>query len=544
MNWTFERKIYALLGITALLGALMGWIEYGYQSRGEALEAHLYRHHLEMVKMSGVARGKATLVRERLSDHITATGKAEMSGLHADILKHEKELLFVIADMGRIPDITASEQASLKEFRDFWASYKQAMEGGVLSLSTAGKKADALALATKGADIQAFNKAMARLDSLEASSFDAVTAVARKQADNDRTSRMFLFFGLTAIFLVTAPILVSIARRTARSVKGVLAVTEAMAAGDFGKRIDVHGNDELTRIETAINRVQEELNGLFSKVSASANQVYKASDQTHKASDNFSHTLTRQTDMVEETTTIVMRMTEGIRKDADIARQADQLVAGARQRAENGSRDMKATLEAMKEISISSRMISDIIGVIDNISFKTDLLSLNAAIEAAKAGEHGKGFAVIAEEVRDLSQRSATGAKEIGSLIQENLRKTENGARLAEESMKRLNEIVADVKQVAVLVSDINTAAQEQAGGMERVLATTAQLGHVTRQNALLHQKSSLAAAELSGLAQDLTLAVGRYQGYSTDRHTGYQASETPSAPPGEPESLTCKDSI
>ncbi len=140
----------------------------------------------------------------------------------------------------------------------------------------------------------------------------------------------------------------------------------------------------------------------------------------------------------------------------------------------------------MGDINESSKKISDIISVIDEIAFQTNLLALNAAVEAARAGEQGRGFAVVATEVRSLAGRSATAAKEIKELIQDSVRKVEDGSLLVTQSGQTLEQIVLSVKKVSDIVAEIAAASREQSSGIEQVNKAVMQMDEMTQQNAAL----------------------------------------------------------
>ena len=146
--------------------------------------------------------------------------------------------------------------------------------------------------------------------------------------------------------------------------------------------------------------------------------------------------------------------------------------AGASQRATRptkGGAVVAKAVQAMTEINEASKKIADIIGVIDEIAFQTNLLALNAAVEAARAGEQGRGFAVVATEVRNLAGRSATAAKEIKALIQDSVRKVDEGSNLVTQSGATLEQIVGAVKKVTDIVAEIAAASREQSAGIEQV---------------------------------------------------------------------------
>jgi methyl-accepting chemotaxis protein len=161
-------------------------------------------------------------------------------------------------------------------------------------------------------------------------------------------------------------------------------------------------------------------------------------------------------------------------------------------------------INAMKEIGGASNKISDIIGVIDEIAFQTNLLALNAAVEAARAGEQGRGFAVVASEVRSLAQRSAGAAKEIKELINDSVKKVAEGTRLVDNSGETLEGIMTSIQSVLELISNINTASQEQATGINHVNAAISQMDTMTQQNAALVEETSAVSASMNTEASKL----------------------------------------
>ena len=284
-----------------------------------------------------------------------------------------------------------------------------------------------------------------------------------------------------------------------------------VAAGDLSTHISLRDGDTQSMM-AQLQQMQQSLAKVVSSVRQNADSVATASAQIAQGNQDLSQRTEEQASALEETAASMEQLGSTVVHNADNAKQADQLAAGARTVAQQGGDVVGQVVETMRGINTSSKKISDIIGVIDGIAFQTNILALNAAVEAARAGEQGRGFAVVASEVRSLAQRSATAAKEIKTLINESVEKVDAGAHSAAEAGKSMDEIVTRVKRVNDLIAEISHATGEQSTGIGQVGEAVQQLDQVTQQNAALVEESAAAADSLRQQAARMVEVVGVFK--------------------------------
>lgn len=286
-------------------------------------------------------------------------------------------------------------------------------------------------------------------------------------------------------------------------------VLEQMSIGDLTKCIEGDYSGTFGKLKGDVNGTIEKLTVVLDGINENADSVLTGSHEMAKGNANLSQRTEQQAASLEETAASMEQMTATVRQNADNAREANQLAAGAREQAEKGGAVVNNAVSAMTEISNSSKQIADIIGVIDEIAFQTNLLALNAAVEAARAGEQGRGFAVVASEVRNLAGRSATAAKEIKDLIKDSVLKVDEGSKLVDESGHTLEEIMNSVKKVSDIVAEIAAASQEQSDGIEQVNIAITQMDEMTQQNAALVEAAAKASETMNEQVTDLSDLVG-----------------------------------
>jgi methyl-accepting chemotaxis protein len=290
-------------------------------------------------------------------------------------------------------------------------------------------------------------------------------------------------------------------------------LVDSANAGNLTKRMQLDGKSGVfAEIGKGINHLTDNMTEVVSRVQAAATEVSRGAEEITQGNTDLSQRTEEQASGLEETASSMEEMTSTVKQNADNASKASQLATAARDQADKGGAVVNRAIRAMTEINDSSRKIVDIIGVIDEIAFQTNLLALNAAVEAARAGEQGRGFAVVATEVRNLAGRSATAAKEIKGLIQDSVKKVEEGSTLVTQSGQTLEQIVTAVKKVSDIIGEIAGASQEQSAGIEQVNKAVMQLDEMTQQNAALVEQASAASQSMASQAKALSEMMERYE--------------------------------
>ena len=264
-------------------------------------------------------------------------------------------------------------------------------------------------------------------------------------------------------------------------------------------------------------------------LSAGADQTSAAAGQVSSSSQSLAEGSSEQAASLEETSASLEEIASMTKRNAESATSAKDLAGQTRAAADTGAADMEEMKRAMDAIKGSSDDISKIIKTIDEIAFQTNILALNAAVEAARAGEAGMGFAVVAEEVRNLAQRSAQSAKETAGKIEDSVKKSDHGVQICAKVAQSLGEIVGKARQVDTLVAEIAQASKEQTQGIEQVNTAVSQMDKVTQSNAAGAEESAAAAEELSAQAVVLQESVAELLALvdGANNGTGHAAART-----------------
>ena len=288
---------------------------------------------------------------------------------------------------------------------------------------------------------------------------------------------------------------------------------DAMAGGNFTENLESeeYVGDYAPLLES-LKHIQEDMNKTLQEVHASSVQVLSSAEQVNTGAQSLSQGATEQASSIEELSANMQDISHSIQASTKTAGEAYKLQGEAGVAVLQSNEKMEEMRKAMDDITAKSNEISKIIKTIDDIAFQTNILSLNAAIEAARAGAAGKGFAVVADEVGNLAQKSAKAAQNTGLLIEETIEAVEKGAKITEETAESLNSVSKSTEEVNTLIEKISAASSKDLEGITSLNQGLQQISSVVQANSATAEQSAAASEELTGQANKMNELVERFQ--------------------------------
>ncbi|MBU5637824.1 methyl-accepting chemotaxis protein [Geomonas sp. Red69] len=435
--------------------------------------------------------------------------------------------------------MTSEEERSLfRGYAQARSEYLGCVER-ILAMNQAGRNAEAREL-LHGAGKEAALKQQGALDKLMAAKEQQGKTTARSN-ELAAASAARSIGGLLALGLILALVLgVVTSRMITRPLDKAVQVANRLAEGDLTVEVVVDSKDETGQLQAAMGHMVQSLRGLVTQTVQISSSIASASTQLQGTSAQIA---TGAEEVASQTGTVATGSEEMAATSADIARNCVLAAEASRQSSDSanqGAKVVQETITGMEEIAgrvrrtsktvealgHRSEEIGDIVGTIEDIADQTNLLALNAAIEAARAGEQGRGFAVVADEVRALAERTSKATKEIGTMIKaiqgetrdavramdEGVQEAEKGAASSQRSGQALEDILKCISEVSLQVSQIATAAEQQTATTTEVTSNIQQITDVVQHTARGAEETAMAAAQLAQQADELQTLVARFR--------------------------------
>jgi methyl-accepting chemotaxis protein len=534
-------RLYLGFGVVlVLLVALWGVGKWGVASLQGSV-SKTFRGDVQVMEHSTRARSNTLGLRRFEKDvFINLHSAKDVEKYYKSWLDERDKLNARLGDLDKVAVLPEDRQIvkALRENQEKYAAsfikaYQKIQAGEIKSTQEANQAMAEAKQATHKMleDVQVLSRAaLQRVGKAE----DSLAAFA------DSISRISLVIAVAAMLVG-----VIVAWRTARSISAPLnelrkTIAEVEKNSDFTRRIPVRGQDEvgqtaqsfnelLTAMQQALGQVRDSV----AKVSDSAQNLSSASSQVAAGSAQQSEATSSMAAAVEQMTVSINHVTDSAREALDISHQSGRLSSEGGEIIGRAAGEMaqiaevvRNTAHAIEELGQQSRQISSIVQVIKDVADQTNLLALNAAIEAARAGEQGRGFAVVADEVRKLAERTTKATDEITQMIaaiqgsaetaiftmEAAVDQVSGGAALANQAGSSIVQIKGGAEQVVHVVNDISSALSEQSSASNEIAAQVERVAQMTEENSAAAAATAGAANDLHELAGVMQAAVSRFK--------------------------------
>lgn len=527
MKWyanmkTAKKIISAFLLVTIILAGLGVYSISSLQSMNENTN-QMYGNNLISVRDLSAAQISYQQMGVYLRDMSTENGADELANFHSDIAAAREDIDKKL-DSYRPVAVTAEEQSLLKDFDTEYAAFLMLFD-------------QALTLAEKD-DLTAFNnfnKTELRIQGdkvtdilTELISFNVNLAEeTNQQSEQTYSSSLIITISVVAGAIIISVLIGNlIARSISRPLLQMLGLATEVANGNLTRSADINTKDEVGQLAAALNRMVSNLRELINGIVMNSQSVAASSEEISASTQEISSTSTSQSAAAANITELFRELSMAINSVAASAEEAAELsndtVRTAREGGyvvESSLQGMQAVNHKMSQLEEDSSKIGDIIEVIDDIAEQTNLLALNAAIEAARAGEQGRGFAVVADEVRKLAERSSDATKEITKIIKAMQENTKQSVRAVAESVQQsamtsqaFEQIITMVNNSSLKVNEIAAACEEESAQAAEVMNSVEAISASSEESAAASEETAATCQSLAQLSEELANSAAAFK--------------------------------
>ena len=523
-NWTLRQRILASFAVIIAIMLLMVVVSYSRLLKIEDSEVAVRDDAVPGVYLSSMIRSAwvdsylqtLELLGLREDKKLSDADKAEFKSFEARIQQQMSNYAQTIAG--------SEDRSEFDRFEGLHQAYNKSLSTVLDSL----QRGDLVA-ARKEFDSQltpTWTAGRMKLNDIITENKNVADRATNAIDDAVSAAKLSMFLSLAVAILAAGLCGLLLMRAIMAPMQRIVEILGTMRDGDLSKRLNLERKDEFNAVETGFNDMMTELTALVSQAQRSSVQVTTSVTEIAATSKQQQATATETaattTEIGATSREIAATSKDLVRTMTEVSTAADQasVAAGSGQQ---GLARMEETMHSVMGAAdlVNAKLailnekagnINQVVVTIVKVADQTNLLSLNAAIEAEKAGEYGRGFAVVATEVRNLAQRSAAAAKEIKLLIDDSVGKVAAGSKLVDEAGATMEQVVDSVRKVTAIMADISVATTEQSDGIAQVNQALAQMDGVTQQNAALVEEAAAAAESLQDQASHLADVVSVFK--------------------------------